>query len=112
MTYLRAWRETLGLSRQNVVDRMGELTPGASPVDQATLEKWEAGKSAVRVEDIKLLAEVYGVTVDRLFFSPLDKRTPAQIHRAVEIITASDPDLIDDWLNLGKGLRSRPESGT
>lgn len=108
MPHLRAWRESLQLSRQTVVDKMANITPGASPVDQATLEKWETGKSAVRVEDIQLLAQVYGVTADRLFFPPGDKHTPAQIHRAFEIITSADPDLIDGWLSLGEGLRRPP----
>lgn len=107
MPHLRAWRDSLGLSRQVVVDRMSEIDPDAGPVDQATLAKWEAGETAVRVEDLELLARIYGVTADRLFFAPGDKETPGRIRKAFDIITTADPDLLADWLRTGEGLRKR-----
>ena len=61
MPFLRAWRESLKLSRQVVADRIGSIT-GPTP-DQATVAKWESG--SVRVEDLELLAQVYGTRPDR-----------------------------------------------
>jgi transcriptional regulator with XRE-family HTH domain len=107
MPHLRAWRDSLKLSRQVVVDRMAIIGPGDSPIDQATLAKWEDGETAVRVEDLYLLAQVYGVTPDRLFFPPGDRRTPEHIQRAFKVITSADPDLVDGWLRTGEGLRFR-----
>jgi transcriptional regulator with XRE-family HTH domain len=89
---------------------MAALTPGEIPIDQATLAKWEDGETAVRVEDLYLLAQIYGVTADRLFFPPGDVRTPEQIRRAFEIITSADPELVEGWLRTGEGLRTRDET--
>lgn len=107
MPHLRAWRDSIGLSRQAVADRMLQLRPGDAPVDQATISKWESGETAVRVQDLQLLAEVYGVTADRLFFPPGDVRTPELIQRAFSVIVSADPELIEGWLRTGEGLRSR-----
>lgn len=108
MPYLRAWRESVGLSRQKVVDRMAVLCE--RPVmDQAALAKWETGETAVRVEDLELLAKVYGVSTDRLFFAPGDHRTPELLRRAHEIIVRSDPEAIERWLGMGDIL---PEQKT
>lgn len=74
---------------------------GDPPIDQAALAKWENGETAVRVEDLELLAKVYGVTTDRLFFAPGDKRTPELLRRAHEIIVRSDPDALEKWLGMG-----------
>ncbi|WP_424140273.1 helix-turn-helix domain-containing protein [Roseomonas chloroacetimidivorans] len=106
MQHLRAWRESLGLSRQEVVNKIGTLAPDDSPLDQAALAKWESGETAVRVEDIALLAQVYGVTPDRLFFPPGDDRTPELLRKAHEIITSGDPEAVKRWLAMGEIIAS------
>jgi transcriptional regulator with XRE-family HTH domain len=106
MPHLRTWREHLRLSRQEVVNRMAVLT-GGDPMDQAALAKWEAGETAVRVEDLMLLARVYGTTPDRLFFSPADARTPEMLRRAHEVIIARDPEAVSAWLGMGELLPPR-----
>ncbi|MFT9221939.1 helix-turn-helix domain-containing protein [Gluconobacter oxydans] len=103
MAYLRAWRESLGLSRPAVANRIGTSADGKM-LDQATLAKWESGESAVRVQDLELLAEVYGVTADRLFFPPGDERTPDLMKRAYEILTNANPEAVERWLALGKDI--------
>lgn len=107
MTYLRAWRDSLGLSRQAVVNRIGTIRPDDPPLDQATLAKWEDGETAVRVEDLRLLAEVYGVTPDRLFFEPGDKLTPALFQRAFKVITDASPEAVETWIRTGEQLRQK-----
>lgn len=107
MPYLRAWRESLGLSRQAVVNKIGTINPDRDPPDQATLAKWEDGETAVRVEDLRLLAEVYGVTPDRLFFEPGDEATPDRYRRAFKVITEAAPEAVDQWLGMGELLRKR-----
>lgn len=103
LPHLRAWRNSLGLSRQVVVDKLA-LLDGGPPRDQAALAKWESGESAVRVEDLMLLAEVYGTTADRLFFPPGDAGTPAAMQAAYEIITSRDPEAVRRWLAMGESL--------
>jgi transcriptional regulator with XRE-family HTH domain len=101
MEYLRAWRESLGLSRQNVVDNIGTLSPAAEGLDQATLAKWESGESRVTTEDLEMLAQIYGVRTDRLFFQPGDEETPKLLAAAHEIIVGRDPEAVRAWLKSG-----------
>lgn len=105
MEYLRAWRETIRLSRQQVADKLTAIT--GSLFDQATLAKWESGEVAVRAEDLILLAEVYGVQADRLFHPPGDQYTPEALRLAHDIIINKDPEAVRRWLASGTDLRAR-----
>lgn len=73
-------------------------------IDQATLAKWESGESAVRVEDLELLAKVYGVPVESLFHPPGDKETPELLLRAHEIITGRNREAVKAWLESARWL--------
>lgn len=105
MEFLRAWRESLGLSREEVVNKIGTSASGV-PTSQATLAKWESGETGVRVQDLEVLAQIYGVTPDRLFFAPGDDKTPALMKRAFEILKGGDPEKIERWLALGEDIAS------
>ena len=107
MTHLRAWRVALGLSRPEVVNRMLMLPGVSRSIDQATLAKWETGESGVKVEDLELLAKIYGVSADRLFFPPGDSLTPELLGEAYSIIRGKDPEAVRAWIASGKFL---PES--
>lgn len=105
MQHLRAWRESLGLSRPAVVNKLATDGGRAVPIDQATLAKWESGETAVKVEDLEMLSKIYGVTPDRLFFSPRDSKTPELLRLAHEIITSRDPAAVERWLASGGDLK-------
>lgn len=108
MEHLRSWRESLGMSRQEVANRIAALRPNVTPpLDQATLAKWEKGETAMRVEDLRLLAEVYGVTPDRLFFAPGDDRTPKLFARAFQVLMNAPAEDVEHWLRTGEAL-ARP----
>ena len=62
----------------------------------------------MKVEDLELLAKVYGVTADRLFFAPGDTRTPELLRQAHEIIVSRDPEAVARWLASGMDLREAP----
>jgi transcriptional regulator with XRE-family HTH domain len=111
MPYLRAWRDSLGLSRQFVVDQFPLRLNDDKPVDQATLAKWEKGETGVKAEHIEILAQIYGVTPDRLHFAPGDKLTPEMLKRAHEIIISRDPEAVARWLASGADLKGRENSG-
>ena len=104
MQFLRSWRESLGLTRQNVVSLLSVGSPRSQTLDQASLAKWESGETAVRVEDIEMLAKIYHTTADRLFFSPGDETTPALLQKAHEIIVERDPEAVAAWLAAGAFL--------
>ena len=107
MPYLRTWRESLSLTRQNVVSLISAQLERCDAMDQASLAKWESGETAVRVEDIEMLSKIYRVTVDRLFFSPGDKTTPALLIAAHEIIVGRDPEAVAAWLAAGAFLPAK-----
>jgi len=104
MPTLRAWRDSLGLSRQEVANKLRTLHPAMAKTDQATVAKWESGESAVRATDLKLLAEIYGTTPDRLFFDPGDNITPELMRRAHQILTTKDKTALNAWLGSGEFL--------
>lgn len=109
MPHLRSWRESLGLSRQAVANKIGTIRSDLITLDQATIAKWESGETAVKVEDLELLAQVYGVSADRLFFPPGDKETPELIQKALKILTSKNPEAVKQWLALGENLSSRDD---
>jgi transcriptional regulator with XRE-family HTH domain len=104
MQHLRAWREILSLSRSAVVAKMSDISENTYTLDQATLAKWETGETRVTVEDLDLLAKVYGVSPDRLFFAPGDRETPELLRQAHEIITSRDPEAVKRWLASGQDM--------
>ncbi len=67
---LRAWRESLGLSRPQVVQMLAKLEGTDGNIDQATLAKWESGETRITVEDFRLLASCYGITPEQLLSEP------------------------------------------
>lgn len=103
MEHLRSWRESLGLSRQEVANRIG-TDAGRPPVDQGTIAKWESGETAVRVEDLALLAAAYGIGPDRMFFPPGDTDTPELMKRAYDVLSQSDRKAVEQWLAVGEAL--------
>lgn len=109
MTHLRSWRESLGLSRQAVANKIGTIRSDLITLDQATIAKWESGETAVKVEDLELLAQVYGVSADRLFFPPGDRETPELIKSALKILTTKNPEAVRQWLALGENLAAKSD---
>ena len=104
MKNLRPWRESLGLSRPVVVAKLSELSNYTYAIDQATLAKWESGETRVTAEDLEMLAKIYGVSTDRLFFAPGDTQTPELLRLAHEIITTRDADAVRRWLASGQDM--------
>lgn len=101
---LRAWRERLRFTRQQVATMIDTLRPELAPTDQATIAKWESGETSVRLIDLKLLAEVYGTTADRLLFDPGDNVTPEPMQRAHAVLVTKDRAALSAWLAAGEFL--------
>ena len=107
MPTLREWRDSLGLSRPQVAEKIALLRVN-DPVDQATVAKWESGETAVRVQDLKLLAEIYGVRPEQLLYSPTASQTVERMRQAYEVIATRDPAAVDRWLASGTDLKETP----
>ena len=112
MPTIRAWREKLGLSRPHVANIIRTLRPEDSDFSQATLAKWESGETALRVTDLKLLAQIYGTTPDRLLFDPGDHVTPELMKRAHEIVTTREKGAVEAWLQSGEFLPTIAKADT
>lgn len=98
------------MSRQAVVDKIASLQLTGGPMDQATIAKWESGETAVRYIDLKLLAEVYGTSPDRLLYDPADNLAPMLMKKAHTILTGKEPKAIEAWLASGEFLPDAPRS--
>lgn len=110
MPELRAWREKLGLSRPVVANIIRTLRPDDKDFNQATIAKWESGETALRVTDLKLLAQIYGTTPDRLLFDPGDNLTPELMKRAHQIVTTKEKEAVEAWLQSAEFLPARSEN--
>ncbi len=103
--FLKAWRNSFGLSLTEVAKLIALLQPEISPpLDQSAIGRWESGETAVTLQALELLAKVYNTTPDRLFFSPNDKRTPELMRRAFTILSDADADKVDWWITTGERL--------
>lgn len=78
--------------------------PALAPTDQATIAKWESGETALRVSDLKLLAEIYGTSPDRLLYMPGDDLTHKLMQAAHRILTTKDAVALEAWLESGRYL--------
>ena len=107
--HLRQWREAAGLSRAEVISRLTELFPEQAPSDQATLAKWESGEAWITMQDLEMLAVVYGVPPDALFRAPGDKETPGLLRQAYDVIMNKDREAVRRWIGGGQVLRDPPD---
>lgn len=107
--FLRQWREAAGLSRAQVISRLAELFPKQAPSDQATLAKWESGEAWITMQDLEMLAVVYGVPADALFRAPGDKETPGLLRQAYDIVMSKDRAAVRVWVSGGQVLRDPPD---
>lgn len=61
------------------------------------------------MQDLEMLAVIYGVQISDLLRAPGDKETPELLRQAYEIITQRDRAAVRNWLASGAGLRDREE---
>ncbi len=59
---LAAARVNAGLTQLEAADRMG--------ISAATMINWEKGKTQPRVEQAERLSDLYGMTMNEIFFTP------------------------------------------
>lgn len=90
--YLAAWREELGLTQQELGDRIGK------GIDKGTVSRWERSKRIPSADVLAAYAEALGRNVVDLYSSPnspesppwsiWDKLKPAQRKQAIRLLKA------------------------
>ncbi len=94
--YLRAWRKHRGLTLSQVADLIGSKTN--------TLSNWETGGRSVDLDDLKKLADAYGVHPAALLFSPHDSTEFEGLRAASELLRRMGPEAAKAWLDIGDRL--------
>lgn len=95
-SHLTAWRTSKGLSQEQVANILG--------VNKSTVHRWETGKRAVDLEDLRRLAEIYEVDPIALLLSPTDHDLARRLHAALEVLKAAPDGVADRWLQIGADL--------
>lgn len=104
---IRAWRESLNLTRPEVVSAIASRYRDYALMDQATLAKWESGRNALKVEHLRLLAEIYGVPAENLLHHPDDKHIPGLLKEAMDVIRTRNTTEVRAWLREGMTLTKK-----
>lgn len=98
---IKRWREFRGLTLEQVGNKLG--------IGGQAVHKWEAGKTPLTVEKLRLLAEIYGTTPDALLYDPAQADLVERMKRAYELLKRMPSGSADKWLGLGEDL-SQPAS--
>lgn len=99
--HLRSWRHHKKLTLRKVADMIGSK--------ENTLSGWETGSRGVDLDDIKKLADVYGVHPAALLFSPSDTQHFETLREVLELINSMDGSARDVWLAMGRQLCNRSD---
>ncbi len=99
---IKRWREFRGLTLEQVGNKLG--------IGGQAVHKWEAGKTPLTVEKLRLLAAIYETTPDALLYDPSQADMVERMRRAYELLRRMPAGSADKWLGLGEDL-STQQSG-
>lgn len=94
---MRAIRERRGMSQAELARRMSE---NGQAWHQSTVARAEAGRQAVRAGELKELAQILGVTVDRLLWLGPEVNAVGLVDRAAGILRESWNEVADATARL------------
>ena len=94
--HLRAWRKASGLTLERLENIIGSKTN--------TISGWETGSRTVDLDDLKKLADAYGVHPAALLFSPPGGAGFESLRTADALIKNMDEDSAKLWFEMGKKL--------
>lgn len=97
--HLSAWRDSKGLSQEQVANILG--------VNKSTVHRWETGKRAMDLTDLKRLSEIYKVDPAALLLSPSDHDLARRLSVALDVLRDATPEIADRWLQVGADM-ARP----
>jgi transcriptional regulator with XRE-family HTH domain len=93
---LKRWRLHRGLTQEQVANRMG--------VGPQAVHKWEAGKTPVDIEKLRLLAQIYDTTPDALLYDPIEGQLIEKMRRAYQVLNRLPPASAEKWLGVGEDM--------
>lgn len=93
---LKRWRLHRGLTQEQVANKMG--------VGPQAVHKWEAGKTPVDIEKLRLLAEIYETTPDALLYDPMEGQLIEKMRRAYQVLSRLSPTSAEKWLGVGEDM--------
>ncbi|WP_182356640.1 helix-turn-helix domain-containing protein [Komagataeibacter europaeus] len=94
--YLRPWRNYRGLTLEQVGNIIGSKAN--------TISGWETGGRTVDLDDLKKLADAYGVHPAALLFEPPGGEQFQAMREASGLLEKMTPERAEAWLNLGKTI--------
>ncbi|MFT9360716.1 helix-turn-helix domain-containing protein [Acetobacter okinawensis] len=101
--HLRAWRKHRGLTLEQTANMIGSKPN--------TISGWETGGRKVDLDDLKKLADAYGVDPAALLFAPPGGPKFEAMKEASNLIEDMSPEHAKAWLELGKAIVSKkPEA--
>ncbi|WP_366142132.1 helix-turn-helix domain-containing protein [Acetobacter cerevisiae] len=97
--HLRAWRKHRGLTLEQTANIIGSKLN--------TISGWETGGRKVDLDDLKKLADAYGVEPAALLFAPPGGEKFEAMKEASNLIEEMSPEHAKAWLDLGKVIASK-----
>lgn len=93
---LRAWRSYKKLTLEDVAAKIG--------VGPQAIHKWETGKVPITLDNLRLLAEAYGIKVGSLLLNPEESELAERLHRAQNVLLSLPAEKVERWLGMGEDL--------
>ncbi|AOW49402.1 hypothetical protein A4R89_08220 [Acetobacter ascendens] len=100
--HLRAWRKYRGLTLEQTANIIGSKPN--------TLSGWETGSRKVDLDDLKKLADAYGVEPAALLFSPPGGPKFEAMREASNIIEKMSPERAQSWLDVGRAIIDKEDN--
>lgn len=91
--HLRAWRKRARLTLEQLADKIGSKV--------STISGWETGQRTVDLDDLKRLADAYGVHPSLLLYAPPGSDHLIQLQEAANLLSNMSPQDAAEWLRLG-----------
>lgn len=73
-------------------------------VGPQAIHKWETGKVPITLDNLRLLAEAYGIKVGSLLLNPEENELAERLHRAQNVLLSLPPERVERWLGMGEDL--------
>jgi transcriptional regulator with XRE-family HTH domain len=100
--HLRAWRHVAKFTLEQLAERIGSKPN--------TISGWETGGRTVDLDDLKKIADAYGVHPAALLFAPPGDKLFIDMKEASAILARMPPEAIAEWLAIGRRIAPDEEN--
>lgn len=98
--HFRAWRKRSRLTLERLADMIGSKV--------STISGWETGQRTVDLDDLKRLADAYGVHPSMLLYAPPGSDELIRLQEAAHLLAKMTPEDAAEWLRLGGRFAATP----